>query len=81
MSDDLHPFLIQHVTMVDERPVAEILADADGESEGKETKVPVVKRPARNAPVKEQVKDLTPEQIEELHAEAIAFDLALFPKE
>lgn len=75
LSDDLHPFLIQHVVMVDERPVADIMAaPEEALPEKKET----IKRPARNAPVKVE-KDLTPEQIDEMHAEAIALDKALYP--
>lgn len=78
-SDDLHPFLEQHVMMVDERPVAEILAEPDA--------APVLdkapKRPQRNAPAKVQKDEqvFTDEQMASLELEAAAFDQALFPKE
>ena len=79
LSDDLHPFLEQHVMMVDERPVAEILAAPD------DAPVPdkAPKRPARNAPVKVSKDDqvFSDEQMAVLELEAAAFDQALFPKE
>lgn len=79
MSDDLHPFLEQHVLMVDERPVADILAEPEG--------APVVvdkapKRPARNAPVKaaERPEEFTEDQLLQIETEAYALDDALYPK-
>lgn len=79
MSDNLHPFLEQHVMMVDERPVAEILEAP--ELVQALDKAP--KRPARNAPVKVAKDDqvFTDEQMAQLETEAAAFDQALFPKE
>lgn len=79
MSDNLHPFLEQHVMMVDERPVAEILEAP--EAAPNLDKAP--KRPARNAPVKAAKDDqvFTDEQMAQLETEAAAFDRALFPKE
>lgn len=78
MSDDLHPFLVQHVEMVDERPVAEIMAG--GEAVVTTEKSPV-KRPNRQPPVKAQNADVTAEQMDLMHAEALALDKVLYPTE
>lgn len=79
LSDNLHPFLEQHVMMIDERPMAEILAAPDEAP----TLDKAPKRPARNAPVKVAKDDqvFTDEQMAALELEAAAFDQALFPKE
>lgn len=79
MSDDLHPFLEQHVLMVDERPVAEILAEPEAKAVVID-KTP--KRPARNAPAKTDTRpeNYTDEQLLQIETEAYALDEALYPK-